>query len=121
MARIQRNEKPAKKKTTKKRPEADFTNVVIKYYMALGYFVLRINSGMVKTEHGFPFFAYTVANTAGHSGLPDLLIVKDDYYEFIEIKTDTGRLSDSQKRMQTTMDALGVRYRVLQPKTFQLM
>ena len=99
LMRIMRNEKPKRKKSaTKNRPEADYTNQIIKELLLDGWLVVRVNSGMVKTENGFPFFAYTIANNASHSGFPDLIAFKGSEYRLIEVKAKGGRLSDNQKR-----------------------
>ena len=73
---------------------------------------------MVKTEHGFPFFAYTIANNGGHSGFPDLLLMKGNEYKLIEVKATGGRLSDNQKRFQEMAEQKGIKYEVVSPKDF---
>lgn len=86
--------------------------------MADGWMVIRINSGMVKTEHGFPFFAYTIANNGGHSGFPDLLLMRGNEYKLIEVKAERGRLSENQKRFQEMAAKKGVNYEVVSPSNF---
>jgi len=74
---------------------------------------------MVKTENGFPFFAYTISNNAAHSGFPDLLLMKGSVYKLIEVKSVGGRLSDSQKRFKELAEKNGLIYEVVSPNTFQ--
>lgn len=119
LLRIARNQKPKKKSTKKKAsPEGDFTNTLITHYLADGWLVIRINSGMVKTEQGFPFFAYTVANNGSHSGFPDLLLMKGNEYKLIEVKATKGRMSENQKRFQLLAEQKGVKYEVVSPSSF---
>jgi len=44
------------------------------------------------------------------SGVSDLIVIKPNQVVFVEVKTETGRQSESQKRFQSIVEALGYKY-----------
>lgn len=44
------------------------------------------------------------------SGVSDLIIITDKWTIFVEVKTQTGVQSESQKRFQSIVEALGYEY-----------
>jgi|SRR6056297_78297 len=47
------------------------------------------------------------------SGVSDLVVVLPNQVLFMEVKTDTGKQSDAQKRFESTVTELGHRYVVV--------
>jgi len=60
----------------------------------------RANSGSFKTETG----RYV---KTGVAGLTDICAIKDGVFYGVEIKTETGRMSQSQKTFQEDIEAAG--------------
>lgn len=52
----------------------------------------------------------------GNSGVPDRIVVLPDKLFFVELKTDTGRLSALQKRQIKKLRSMGQKVRVLYGK-----
>ena len=48
------------------------------------------------------------------NGIPDLLLLKDGIASFIEVKTETGRLSELQKYRIKQLEEKGFKVEVLQ-------
>ncbi len=74
----------------------------IKGFLELkGYFVLRINSGAIRTQGG------GLVRLAP-PGTPDLLVIgPEGYVAWLEIKTPQGRLTEYQKAMHRRLKGLG--------------
>ena len=86
--------KAAKKATS----EATIQRQVMQACMAAGWMVVRVNSSVSRTEGDRYLRAYLIGNTGASAGHADLVAYRDRYAVFLEVKTTTGRQSESQKR-----------------------
>jgi hypothetical protein len=91
----------------KKISEAIIQKAVLDYlnYRRDLYF-FRSAAGQVKTESGRMF-------RTGKPGVPDISVIWQGKYVGIEVKTDTGRQSDVQKRAQQDIEAAGGEYYIV--------
>ena len=81
--------------------------------MKRGWLVVRLNSGAIKTAHGF-FFAYTIANDNSHAGMPDLWCMKRGVCLFIEVKKPKGKTTPKQIAMHKQLADAGFMVVVVQ-------
>lgn len=101
------------KKKSKKQPEKLIQDAVIKYLQLQNYFVMRLNSSTVQSaETGTYLSSYRIAGL-GSSGASDVLVGKNGKIVFVEIKTKTGRQSESQKKFQNHVERLGYKYLIV--------
>jgi hypothetical protein len=63
----------------------------------------RANSGAFKTEQG----RYVKTGTPG---LADICLIHDGVFYGVEVKTATGRMSQSQKQFKAELEAAGGKY-----------
>jgi len=108
-----KNWKPARSKPNKKkkRPEASLQDQAVKYLLLKKWLVIRLNSGVMRSETTqMPFRSYIISNTGSSSGAPDLLAWKDGMSLLIELKSAKGRQTDSQRKFQTLCSEHGVHY-----------
>jgi hypothetical protein len=91
----------------KKISEAIIQKVVLDYlnYRKDLYF-FRSAAGQVKTESGRMF-------RTGRPGVPDISVIWRGQYYGLEVKTDTGRQSDVQRRAQVDIEAAGGKYYIV--------
>jgi hypothetical protein len=91
----------------KKITEAILQRAIIDY---LNYrkdlYWFRSAAGQVKMESGRVF-------RTGRPGVPDISVVFKGQYFGLEVKTDTGRQSDVQKRAQQDIEAAGGKYYIV--------
>jgi len=76
----------------------------------LGYLVVRYNSSMHYTQRGTPLSAIRVLNTNATAGHPDLVVYRNGKATFVEIKTQTGKQSRTQKTFQSLAASHGMEY-----------
>lgn len=88
--------------------EDDFQNKVMELAIRL-HWQVQHNSKVQEIRNGRTF--WRTANK-GHNGFPDLVIAKAGRVIHAELKTETGRLSDEQKKWR---DALGETWRLWRP------
>lgn len=74
--------------------EAHIQSKIIKRYQKSGYLVIKLI-------------------TTTLNGIPDLLLLKDGIAYFIEVKTETGRLSELQKYRIKQLEEKGFKVEVL--------
>ena len=55
-----------------------------------------IQSKIIKRLEGQGWYVIKLIKT-NKNGIPDLVAFKDDEFQFIEVKTETGKLSELQK------------------------
>jgi len=85
---------------------------VIKYFCLKRCFVMRINSGSMISEKRY-FRAYFIESLNGISkGCSDLLISKNGIFVFVEMKTDKGKQSESQKIFEAHCKSRNVNYEI---------
>ena len=66
------------------------------------------------------WFVYWTHDSRGSpEGFPDLVLVKDAVL-FVELKTDTGRLSEAQRLWQSRLKKAGCYHDVWRPSTWRL-
>ena len=94
-------------------PEAAIQQQVIDLLVAAGWLVLRINSGgaVLGGEDNARFVRFVSWQCAGYgkedSGVPDLVAFKNGSFLFLETKTATGRVRESQRRFAAAASSTG--------------
>ena len=102
---------PIKKKRAKKTPETIITDIISKYLINAKYLVVKINSAnLFNTHTQMPMRSYIIRNTGASSGFPDLLAMKNNSVLLIEVKSEKGRLSESQEAFRELCTQHKVRY-----------
>jgi Holliday junction resolvase len=76
--------------------EAEIQKAIITYLVRMGWLVVRMNSSAQKVGDRY-LQAYRIENTGSSAGIPDILCCKDGRWLLLEVKTEQGRLSESQK------------------------
>lgn len=107
--------KPAKSTSSSKKghPERQVQDAISKFLLEQGFIVVHVNSGVQWSQDTkMPFKAYTIRNTGSNAGFSDLLALKENQTYLIEVKTDKGRQSDSQKKFELLCKEKGVNYSV---------
>lgn len=79
---------------------------------AAGFMVIRVNSMTTQSDERW-LRAYYVQNIASGAGHSDLVAYRNGRAWFLEIKTPTGRQSQSQKRFQACAERYGMSYHVV--------
>lgn len=103
----------SKSKKTKKNPEKILQDAAIKFLQTQNYYVMRLNSSTIQSmDTGIYMSSYKIAGL-GSSGASDLIVGKNGKIIFIEMKSPSGRQSQSQKRFQTFVEKLGFRYLII--------
>ena len=74
--------------------------------------VVRINSGAQAVDGRF-LRTYTIENNGRSSGMPDVIAVKDGRWLLLEVKTNKGRLSDSQQDFHELAATYGIEVHVV--------
>lgn len=69
---------------------------IVQTLIKMGFLVIRLNGGAVKTDNRFIRY-YIIENTKKSSGVPDLLVFKNNQCIMFEVKNEIGKLSDNQK------------------------
>ena len=82
--------------TTKKQPEAGLKKSVRQYLQWNKWYVVNIQGGIFGTK-----------------GVSDLIAMRDGRVLFLEIKTETGKLSDHQKEFARNVHEQGVEYYIV--------
>jgi len=100
------------KKHTKK-DEAELQDIIASTLNKAGYLVIRLNSGAMVGQAGNYFKAYFVYGLKKSSGAADLLIFKDNKAVFLEIKSTSGRQSESQKAFEMFAKERGMQYHLV--------
>ncbi len=87
----------------KSTPESLFLNAALKMLcLDRDLFVMRNNTGALKTEHGFIRF--------GYSGLADISVFHKGKVLFLELKSDKGKQSENQITFQEKVQKVGCLY-----------
>jgi hypothetical protein len=69
-------------------------------------YFFRLGSGLIKTEQGRYFKTGTV-------GCPDIVVLKNGTFIGLEVKTDIGKLSQSQQIARDKIERCGGKYFVV--------
>ena len=89
----------AKAKAAKKAAsESTIQRQVMQALMAAGCMVVRVNSSVSRTDGDRFLRAYLIGNTGSSAGHADLVAYRDRLAVFVEVKTATGRQSETQTR-----------------------
>ena len=105
-------DKPNKAK--KANPERIIQDAVCKYMLLKKYLVVHVNSSVLISEYtGQPVRSYTIRNNGASSGFPDVLAISPKRTLLLEIKSATGRQTDSQKKFEILAKSLGLEYYVI--------
>jgi hypothetical protein len=97
-------------------PEKAVQAALMRRLWECGFLVVRINSGAHKGRAGNYFRAYTIANLPAadqSAGFPDVMALLDGHVWLIEVKTESGALSDSQKKFAQCAAMYGVSVHVV--------
>jgi hypothetical protein len=86
--------------------ETEIQAAILDYLRLKGHFFFRCNSGAFKTQHG-SFVRF------GTPGAPDLIGCVDGKFVGLEVKTATGKLSETQKALAASLRAAGGAYHVV--------
>ena len=111
--RDERKQQAKKSRGKKKSPEAILQNELISHFKKKGYMVNRYNSGQIYTEKGFPFKAFTNANTGSSSGHSDMTVAKDGKILYMEVKAGYNKLSDSQRKFKKVCQEFNMPFAVV--------
>ena len=105
---------PAKLKQKRQRPERKIERAILDYLSWSGWLAIKFNSGVIMNPYNnAPFHAYKIANTNSSAGMCDIFAAKDGKLLFLEVKTDVGRQSKSQKDFERLCSKTGNDYRVV--------
>lgn len=75
---------------------------IIQYMTMRGHYVMRLNSGLVKSERGGMM-------RLAPAGTPDLLCIKDGKCLFIEVKAGKNKPTDLQLQMMAILESYGAK------------
>jgi Holliday junction resolvase len=89
--------------------EAEIQDEIIKYLRLRGFVVIRMNSGAVKTE-GRYIVNYRIIPSGAASGLSDIIATKGERTIYIEVKTASGTMTNSQRNFKSLLDSVGTPY-----------
>jgi hypothetical protein len=101
---------PEPKKRKRNDTEAQLQDSIAKELNARGFMVMRLNSGAMQGNQGQYFRAYFIYGLKKSSGASDLIVFRDGKAWFIEVKTATGRQSESQKAFQEYAESKKMSY-----------
>jgi hypothetical protein len=96
----------------KKRNESDYQREIVAYAKLKNWAVVHFT----KLYHRGRWF--TPAAIDG-KGFPDLILVRDERILFIEVKTDTGRLTNEQILWRKRILRCGLSFIVARPSTYE--
>ncbi len=93
--------------------ESDIQKAIVEYLILMGVYFFAINNemagwgkqAMIRTRH---FVAMGL-----RAGASDLVLVLQGKVIFLEVKTETGRLSSNQRAFRNMVESLGHRYEVV--------
>lgn len=112
---IKANSVPTKtRKKKNKNEEHKLQDTLLQILNLNGWLAVRLNSGMMKTEAGNYFRAYTIYGAGVSSGLPDIIAFRGNKYLFLEVKKDEKqKLNANQLKFQQYSNAKGLPYYVI--------
>ena len=93
-------------KPKNKKVESNLQKQIADLLVKRGWLVVRLNSGAIKTAHGF-FFAYTIVNDNSHAGMPDLWCMKNGVCLLIEVKKPKSTATIKQVMMHKRISNAG--------------
>ncbi len=107
--------KPERKKSKPKkaRPEALLQDAIMKYLKSNNWQVIRINSSVMISDKGYPIRSYLIYGLGMSAGFSDLIALKKDRFLLLEVKTKTGRLTQTQKKVKANFELQGINYHVV--------
>ena len=84
----------------RKQAEKEIQQQIGELLVKLGYLVIRFNSGGRFMNGNYVRF-YTILNNNRSAGLPDLAFMRNSRIIFVEVKTEKGKLRDTQQEFKT--------------------
>jgi hypothetical protein len=87
------------KPTRRTNPETKIVQAIQRWAKKEGLFCLKFSSASAILPNGF--------RIGQRPGIPDLILIKDGRHVWIEVKTETGKLSDTQKKFLAELSAAG--------------
>ena len=103
----------AAKAIKKANSEQELQRKICKALEALGWLVVRVNSSSGFTPHGTRLSAYRITNTNSTSGHSDIVIYKNGFAAFLEVKKPKGYLSPNQRDFNALVSKYGMKYGVV--------
>jgi len=104
----------AKAKSARKAlSESAVQKAIVKALDAAGWMVIRINSSVNQTDDGRYLRAYYIQPLGAAKGHADLVAYRNGRAVFLEVKTATGRQSDSQKAFEGCCRRYGMEYYIV--------
>lgn len=101
------------KRAKKARSESELQKQIARACEAQGWLVIRVNSMVTQPDDKRFLRAYYVQNINTSSGHADLVCYRNGRAVFLEVKTPTGRQSESQKRFQSCAVKYGMNYYIV--------
>jgi hypothetical protein len=98
-----------------KMSESDYQQTIIEYAQLRGWRVAHVRNVRIQRANGTYYYESPVQ---GDQGLPDLILGRNGEVIFIEVKSDTGKLSDDQKKW---IDALAGRVYLARPSNWDII
>lgn len=86
--------------------EADIQSKIIEVLKIKKYLAVRINSGVRAVGKRFVRF-YQIMNNGATSGFPDLIAIKNNRILMIEVKSEKGKLRESQEEFRELAASYG--------------
>lgn len=92
--------------------ESDLQKAIVEYLELMGVYFFAINNEMAGGGKSAKIRMAHFKAMGLRAGASDLVLVLREKVVFMEVKTEKGRQSESQKRFQMVVESLGHRYEV---------
>jgi hypothetical protein len=101
--------KPKKNKTE----EHTLQENCMKYLNLKGWIPVRFNTTTMMSATGIPYKSYLIYGLGMSSGLNDIIAYKGDFHIKLEIKTEKGKLTENQMKVQNYFCVKGTNYYIV--------
>ena len=93
--------------------ESDLQKAIVEYLDLMGVFYFAVNNEMAGGGKQAKIRMAHFKAMGLRAGASDLVLVLRGKVVFVEVKTEKGRQSESQKRFQMVVEELGHRYEIV--------
>lgn len=93
--------------------ESDLQKAIVEYLELMGVYFFAINNEMAGGGKSAKIRMQHFKAMGLRAGASDLVLVLREKVVFMEVKTEKGRQSESQKTFQMVVESLGHRYEVV--------
>jgi len=93
--------------------ESDLQKAIVEYLDLMGVFYFAVNNEMAGGGKSAKIRMQHFKAMGLRAGASDLVLVLREKVVFMEVKTEKGRQSESQKRFQMVVEELGHRYEIV--------